>query len=375
MSSCYSSSAASSTSRNGSVSTPETPSDYQQKTTEFRTAPASPPISHRSSPSNSLDAQILTHKLQLYQLEEEATKLRLEARRRMEDKQAADVAAAARFRDQLERSARLGRSTSAGKTKKRSTSVGGHNETFNFALGRSSSLKMIRTRKPHPLQLSPTTVQPQEVQSAALPSVRPVTATNEMKKHWRRTTISAPRDDAGNVVLLTSPGHSTEYDYHASEPPPVPQLSESLVSSPQIASPITPMHVEDQIRRQLETFALEEGPNLHPRRTGHFSTIHRPLAMYIPDPDDIMTEKALPTPPRETVKMVNEETHQQPPSPAWRKGIANMFDRRNEVDVVLDMYYTIPRHEINSLQKKPSKSRRQTLLRRFQSIDHRDGKS
>ena len=381
MSSCYSSGRTSFASKTQSLSAPETPVEYQQKTGYFQTAPSSPPLSHRSSYRHSLDAQILTHKLQLYQLEEEAGRLARELRKRMEDRQAADVAAAARFRDQLENAKLPERSISSVRTKQRSISAGSKNEMFDTALRRSGSMKMVRSRKPIPLLLSSQTqtTQPQEVQSAALPSVRPIKATDEMKKHWRRTTISAPRNDI-NKVLLISSEEQTECDYTV-ETPPVPQLYDdspgSDLHSPQTASPITPnIYQEDRIRRELETFAIRDGPNLQPRRVGGLSTsAQRPLAVYIPDLNDIMTEKELPATPRQAVQVMDQYNYQPPPpSPAWRKAISR-FDRRNDVDTLLDMYYTAPPQEEHSLKKKPSRSRRQTLFRKFQSIEYLGGKA
>lgn len=360
-----------------SRSVPETPAKKQHP--PFRTVPDTPKHCRLLSDDNGLDFDVLTHKLQLYQLELEEAELRF-TQRRMADKVAADVAAAARFRDELEkRDLPKLQGGESGKQRARSASTQSQSRPFP---NRTSSLRapnMIRSKRPNPLFLVATTdVAPQEVQSAMLPPRRKIVSQegDDHKRHWRRTTISAGRDTTSNVITISSPGHHEEQNFDA-DVPPVPELSTaSSITSPSTmssASPMTPQPTEDQIRRELETFALEEGPDIRMSRRSSVASRKRLPAAFVPDAEDRMLPKTPPIPPQvkalPDVPFAADFDLRTPIKNdlTRKKSFFSRFERKDEVGALLDLYMTDQQIEDHKTEKKKAhRSRRQTFFKRFQ---------
>lgn len=342
-----------------SKSLPQTPAKKQHQL-PFRTVPDSPKHCRLLSDDHGLDLEVLTHKLQLYQLELEEAELRFK-QRRMVNKEAADVAAAARFRVELEKKDVPDKQNGAHLSSSQS-----HRPFPN----RSSSLRtpnMVRSKRPNPLLLAATSdVAPQEVQSAALPPRRTTMSQGEENKRlWRRTTISAGRDTSSNIVTISSPGHHEEQSFDAAIPP-VPDLSASSSVTSSNLSPMTPGPNEDQIRRELETFALEEGPDIRMSRRSSVASRKR-IAAFVPDPEDRLLP-ALPVP--------TTFDDFQLPIPmkielARKKSFFSRFERKNEVEALLDLYMTDQQIEDQkSAKKKAHRSRRQSFFQRWQPREH-----
>ncbi|KAK5092377.1 hypothetical protein LTR70_003936 [Exophiala xenobiotica] len=356
-----------------SKSVPETPAKPRHEP-EFRTVPESPKHNRLLSADHGLDIEILTHKLQLYQLELEEAELRLKHRRKMQDKQAADVAAAARFRNELDKSQRaeVQVETASKGSHARSTSLQtiSTNAPPRASLPPRTTSMRVRSKRPQPLHLSSVPVMPQQVQSAALPIRRSKESDfggDDMKRHWRRTTIAAGRNTSSRIILVSSP-----------DMPPVPSLSASLSSvSPTTESPMTPQPTEDQIRRELETFALKEGAaSVLSRRSSVISRRHMPAAFVPGDEDRLVPELA------KSSRMVEAPTawidlgydgESEPPSTPTlgrKKSFFKRFEKKNDVDALLDLYMTDEQLiEERQLKSKAMKLKRQTFFKRWQSSE------
>lgn len=360
-----------------SKSEPQTPARRQHHFT-FRTVPESPTYSRPLS-DDGLDIEILTHKLQLHQLELEEAALRAVQRKAMAAKEAADVAAAQRFRDGLVADSFV---EPVNRRRPRSTSL--HNKVMSMTTGVSSrtsiTTKIIRSRRPDPLELSAAhTADAPQVHSAALPirtSQKVDMQGAEVKRHWRRTTISAGRNSGSKIFMISSPGNMAEYDFEA-DIPPVPQLSASAstATSPPTMSPLTPLPTEDQIRRELETFALEEGPDLRKSRRNSTLSRRRIPAAFVPRAEDrvLPASTALPeittalveVPEMFDAKAASRQTLIR------KKSFFSRFERKNEVDALLDLYMTDDQlAEEKNQKRKSTKSRRQTFLKRWQTGEH-----
>lgn len=398
-------------------SVPETPATAFQRPI-FRTVPDSPKENPLLLDDHGLDLSILTHKLQLYQLELEEAQLRRKHNRIAQDKHAAEVAAAARFRDELEKGPRsplfakmeeeidsqsrsiIIRKSQGSEPRSRSSSV--YSSGARGPRSRSTSIrkseddskekslpslppavpsKSFRTKRPQPLLLPDDSVAPQEIRSAALPAQRIRESTMDMaqmKKHWRRTTISAGRHS--KIVLLSSDG---EPEYCEFDIPPVPQLSSSTstIPSPPSMSPMTPIlstgPTEDQIRRELETFALEEGPNIQMSQRSSVSSRRRMPVAFVPDPEDRLPQKSTspPPPPRIPSAFVQLPTIAVQKSPensnlGRTKSFFSKFERKVDVDSLLDLYMTDEQlNEAKEQKKRDTRIKRQTFFKRLQPTE------
>jgi len=400
-----------------SKSVPETPAKPHPKPA-FRTVPESPEHNRLLSGDYGLDIEILTHKLQLYQLELEEAELRFTQRRMMHDKQAADVAAAARFRDELEKSqstdgrvekmsnmnhirstslqtpsttapprASLPLRTTSMRASKRpqpplvSSMPAQPQEAQSARLPPRTTSMLARSKRPQPLHLSSAPVMPQEVQSAALPVQRNReldSHVDDMKRHWRRTTIAAGHNAGSTIILVSSPGKIAECEF-VTDIPPVPPLSASLSTetSPTTASPLTPLPTEDQIRRELETFAIQEGPHSVLSRRSSVISRKRMAATFVPDEDDKMLPDAPKSPsvveaPTALVDYGDyEETiSASRPTLGRKKSFFSRFGKKNDVDALLDLYMTDEQLvEEKQIKSKPSKSPRAIFFKRWQSSE------
>lgn len=234
-----------------------------------------------------------------------------------------------------------------------------------------------RTKRPQPLHLSSAPVVPQEVQSAALPARRGRQldmAGEDIKRQWRRTTIAASYNTSSKIILLSSPGKIAEIEY-ASDMPPVPPLSPSFsATSPTTTSPLTPMPFEDQIRRELETFALKEGPNSVVSRRSSVISRRRTPAAFVPNEDDKMVPRIPNSPSSERptgLIDVNDDDGLDSgnrPTIGRTKSFFRRFEKKNDVDALLDLYMTDEQLiEDKQIKRKATKSTRQTFFRRWQS--------
>ncbi|KAK5071898.1 hypothetical protein LTR64_004323 [Lithohypha guttulata] len=365
-----------------SKSAPQTPAKQRYEPI-YRTVPDSPKHNRLLSDDDGLDVEILTHKLQLYQLELEEADLRRK-HKRMQNKEAEDIAAAARFlntykseEDDQETSDTSAHSRSRSMFTTRTSSLPGYN-----------AAKFVRAKRPDPLRLAPAwSVQPQQVQSAGLVGQRnrEVNAADEMKRHWRRTTLSAGHNAGSKIILISSPGMVAEYDF-AADVPPVPQLSTSIsaATTPLVMSPITPLPLanEDQVRRELESFALQEGPNLALSRRSSVVSRKRMPVVFVPSMDDRVCPDELERPETPTALMehsINSEPNvASHPSLTRTKSLFSRFERKNDVDALLDLYMTEEQLvKEKTIKKNSIKSRPQNFFKRFQSkenVTQRSGK-
>lgn len=362
-----------------SKSAPETPARALRRPI-FRTAPDSPQHNPLLSDEDGLDIDILTHKLQLYQLVLEEAQLRFKQKRAVEDKEAAEVAAAARFRDELDKLEQSSQPIDIGDqaTRSRSNSSDKSGSVLpRKGLPAGLSSNPSRSKRPQPLRLPEVDVDPQEIKSAVLPA-RTNRASDmsaeEMKTQRRRTTIFAGRNANSKIILLSSDSKPEYCDFGL---PPVPQLSASTATSPPGMSPMTPQYTEppeNQIRRELETFALEESPNIHLSRQCSVASRKRIPTAFVPDPDDKLPAEAPPPPetpdafPDPAEYDTPKTSHPQP----WSKkrGFFSRFERKNEVDALLDLYLTEEQlHEAKVKKKKSTRHRHQTFFKRWQPTD------
>lgn len=199
-----------------------------------------------------------------------------------------------------------------------------------------------------------------------------------MKSQWRRTTIAAGRNAGSRIILVSSPGKIAELEFVA-DVPPVPPLSASFsgATSPTTASPMTPLPTEDQIRRELETFAIKEGPDSVLSRRSSVVSRRRMAAAFVPDEED----KMLPEIPQNhsrleaTTASMNlddddESKRAIKPTLGRNKSFFSKFEKRNDVDALLDLYMTDEQLlDQKEVRRKSTKSRRQTFFKRWQSSD------
>lgn len=123
--------------------------------------------------------------------------------------------------------------------------------------------------------------------------------------------------------------------------PPVPSLSQSgsiatITSSP----PLTPLSLcsprEDQIRRELESFALQEGPETLELKYKK----RRPPRLDLVDFDGEaleVEEERESRPEVEKKELSNSEPSR--PRPRRSKSIMSMFQRRSPIEKVIDLYF------------------------------------
>ncbi|KAK5953188.1 hypothetical protein OHC33_005756 [Knufia fluminis] len=433
-----------------SKSVPVTPAKPRRKPV-FRTAPESPKHNQLLFDDDGLDIEILTHKLQLYQLELEEADLRFKQRRMVQDKQAAEVAAAARFREELDKTEWAERTSGTSSDVKHSRSVSLQavsttvpprtilppRTTSMRAFKRSQPLDLswmpvvpqevksavlppptmilraskrpqplklssapvipqevqsaglpprttsisARSKRPQPLHLSSAPVMPQEVQSAALPTRRNRRLDFEadaMKLDWRRTTIAAGRNTSSSIILVSSPGKIAEFTF-STDVPPVPPLSASFSasSSPTTASPMTPSPTEDQIRRELETFAIVEGPDSVVNRRNSVTSRKRITTTFVPDEEDRLRHDVPETPFVTGVSKVVVDSADtveikpvNKPMLGRKKSFFSRFEIKNDVDALLDLYMTDEQLvEEKEIKRKATKSKRPTIFKRWQTSE------
>jgi hypothetical protein len=287
-----------------------------------------------------------------------------------------DVAAATRFKLQLERQEQLSeyeddvseaparayvlplRSTSLPYTDAMPASIP---DTFP----QQESRYMKRRKTPEPIVVNNIDALLEEIQSAPLPSNRPLNSVEieetSAKSHRRHVTISEARGASRNIILLHTP--SGTFSEHT---PPMPVLSPSIsINTPRLAEiPLTPLSLnppnEDQIRREIEFFTLQDGAESlvnHRYR-------HQAPSTFVIDSDDeddgygglrnSFSAKSTRDDDQRSIVSVT-------PSLKRRKSIFSVFQRKSELDKLLDLYLDDePADEVQPVKKKSSLARRMT---------------
>lgn len=235
------------------------------------------------------------------------------------------------------------------------------------------SRQLKRRKTPEPIVVTNTQQPPQEVQSARLPSrdfdLQPqdwFENDQQMTKvHRRHVTISEGRGLSRNFILLHSPtGGFSEC------PPPLPALSPSnSITTPRFPEmPSTPLSLnppnEDQIRREIELFTLHDGAESLIRN--QYKTRAPPSLMLNSDDEEdefggrpnVISNKSVKDDDQRSIASVT-------PSVKRRKSIFAIFQRKSELDKLLDLYLSDPEPEISQpVKPKPSLARRMTMSRR-----------
>jgi hypothetical protein len=308
----------------------------------------------------------------------------LRRQRSFSAKEAAEVAAATRFRLELERREQQHNEyedeysempTSGHILPLRSTSLAytaAVTQRISDPFDNPEPLHLRRRKTPEPIVVSTFEQPPEETQSAPLPFVESPKPKNDrgnggqssVKSHRRHVTIS--EGASRNMILLHSPSGT-----YSECPPPLPTLSPSFstASGAFPDMPSTPLSLnppnEDRLRRELELFTLDDGGmSLHSHRYRHqpvpkidfevdqdyeqeFHNDRNPSSRKWQQDDDA----------RSIVSVT--------PSMKKRKSIFAMFQRKSEVDKLLDLYLTddVP-EEVQPAKSKPSLARRMTRSRR-----------
>jgi len=167
--------------------------------------------------------------------------------------------------------------------------------------------------------------------------------------------------------MVSSPGKISEYDLAI---PPVPQLSDSELSTP---LPSTTIANEDQLRRELETFALKEGPNIHLSRRSSLASRRRMQTAFVPDPEDRLPPEL--TNELETLTALVNDGHDLVKRPyqqsalTRKKSIFSMFEKQDEVNALLDLYLTDEQLSEDRWQRKKSTKMRRHLTKMWHSSD------
>ena len=237
----------------------------------------------------------------------------------------------------------------------------------------SRNPKIARLVRPPPIFV-PANEVPQEIQSAGLPDrtatpgvfLRSLSDDGfRLKSHRRHVTISEGRDAARKTLLLSTPlGQFVE------DVPPLPGLSPSNSTTEAMwTPPPTPPLVQDQvhedrIRREMELFTLQEGAdplvgNKYRHRQPPQWQLHSDDEIGKQPPGNVEVQRQAKRPTDDDQKSVVSTK-----SIKWigrRKSIISKFQRSNEVDLLLDLYFddTISTKK-NELARRPSLAKRMT---------------
>lgn len=233
---------------------------------------------------------------------------------------------------------------------------------------RQEARQMRRKKTPEPITINDKPQPPQEVQSASLPprlSSRRIPGKGgeveaTAKFHRRHVTISEGRG-ISSMLLLHSQTGLTEHT------PPLPFLSPSRsIASPQLPDmPSTPLSLnppnEDQIRREIELFAIQGGAQ--PLLDQRYRYQEPPSLMLDFDGEEEthsenFERRSLTKKPAEDDRMSMVSVT---PSMKRRKSIFSIFQRKSELEKLLDLYLDEEETaEPVQVQKRPSLVRRMT---------------
>ena len=235
-----------------------------------------------------------------------------------------------------------------------------------------SPRQLKRNKTPEPIVVSDVKMPPEETQSAPLLSSRrqsPLVSSDEQvlaKSHRRHVTIS---EGASRTMLLL---HSPSGTYSECTPP-LPVLSPSFsFTTPRLQDmdmPLTPLSLnppnEDQIRREIESFSLQDGADsLAQHRYRH----EAPPSFRLESDDEEDDFRSINVRPSRKVMKVDDDQRSivsTTPSQKRRKSIFSVFQRRSELDKLLDLYLSDDAlEEAQPVKRKQSFARRMTRSRR-----------
>ncbi|EXJ74533.1 uncharacterized protein A1O5_02829 [Cladophialophora psammophila CBS 110553] len=175
----------------------------------------------------------------------------------------------------------------------------------------------------------------------------------------RRTTTSDGRPSIRNGGFWSD---QTAELFAQGEVPPVPALSQSnsnatLKSNP----PLTPLTLsdprEDQLRREMESFAIRDGPET----LEHRYKKRRPPVLNLFDSDDEKEDQQSVSTTLEPDNLSLLETSDDRgarPRTRRRKSIFSIFQRRSPVEKLIDMYFDDEPEERPALQRGSTRSRK-----------------
>ncbi|KAJ9615161.1 hypothetical protein H2200_001235 [Cladophialophora chaetospira] len=153
--------------------------------------------------------------------------------------------------------------------------------------------------------------------------------------------------------------------------PPVPALSASN-STLTMTPPLTPLTIggptEDQLRRELETFSIQDGAEA----LEHRYKKRRPPMLNLLDSDDDkdeLTPSATPVEPDHSSVLSGDDDRSLRPRPRRRKSIFSIFQRKSPVEKLIDMYFD------DEPEEKPISRRRSTWSRKGSPVQEKMPKS
>ena len=160
------------------------------------------------------------------------------------------------------------------------------------------------------------------------------------------------------------------------EVPPVPILSASNSNATlTMTPPLTPLAIgdlsdprEDQLRRELETFSIQDGAEA----LEHRYKKRRPPMLNLLDSDedkDDFTPIATPLEPDHSSVMSGDDDRSLRPRPRRRKSIFSIFQRKSPVEKLIDMYFD------DEPEEKPTPKRRSTWSRKGSPVQEAMPKS
>lgn len=355
--------------------------------------------------NDGFDLDLLLHKLEGYKTRVEGMEAQFTQQRSFSSKEAADVAAAARFKLELELLRHAGAFPSVENVEKESietapkegeylgSNIKKEEEQPQWPIRESVEVRqsvLERRKIARPLQLQhlklkpAAALPPPQVQSALLPprtssrfspiverlhgmSQSPLP--DESSYFHRRMTISGDQQSSQIGEHQSTTGSFVEI-----YSPPLPSLASpasdvTWTSSP--PPPATPLTLcppnEDQLRRELEFLAMYDGVETLEQRYKQ----RRPPKILLPEVDDddddaisMMEDEATVTksqyPPRTDSRVRSKvDVKSENGQLRRKKSILTFFQRKSPVDELIEMYMDDPEPKVKEgLTRQPSKLRR-----------------